>query len=87
MTFDETREYTGMLDDDGEPIYVGDKICFSFGIPPIHVTAPVEKIGEVYWAMTPQYTPKKCSLKRLKDHVGNIYLSAESMREREDGDT
>lgn len=82
MTFDETKDYTGVMDDDGEPIYVGDKITFCFGIPPVHVTAPIEKIGQVYFAMTPDYTPKKCSLTRLKSHVGNIYLSRESIAER-----
>lgn len=72
-----TGEYTGVKDDDGYKLCVGDIVRFSFGIPPIVVAAPIEEIDGRYYAMTPDHNPKKCELRRLRQHVGNIYRGKE----------
>lgn len=61
------------IDSDGERVKAGDSIEFSFGIPPVRVIAKVERIGSRLYAMTPDHTPKRCELKRLRECVGCFY--------------
>lgn len=60
-------------DDDGNRVTEGDTIHFSYGIPPIGVDAPIERINSILYAMTPGHNPKKCRLSELYEHVGNFY--------------
>lgn len=66
------KEFTGIVDDEGEKIYVGDTIHFSYGIPPIGVNAEIAKKGNSFIALTPDHNPKTVSLKTLQKY-NNIY--------------
>ena len=63
-------------DDEGERVTEGDVIHFSYGIPPIGVDAPIERVNGVLYAMTPEHNPKKCRLSELREYVGNFYKQA-----------
>ena len=62
-----------MKDDDGKTVKAGDTIYFSYGIPPIRVDAPVVKEGGKLVAITKGHNPEKCSLKELKEYVGQFW--------------
>jgi len=78
-------KYTGVKDDDGEKLYVGDSVRFSYGIPPVAVIAPIVEIKshqrDCIYALTPDHSPKKCLLRKLRQNVGNIYLDNRSKSE------
>lgn len=60
-------------DDDGQEILAGDRVSFSYGIPPICVVAPVvDKDGELY-VLTPEHNPKECPLAKLEGAVGAFW--------------
>jgi hypothetical protein len=61
------------MDSDGETVHDGDYISFSYGIPPLVVVAKVIQKGKCLFALTPDHTPKECSLKKLKKRVGDFY--------------
>jgi hypothetical protein len=61
------------VDDDGEIITDGDHVSFSFGIPPIHVVAPVVAVQGELWILTPGYNPTRCKLTELREYVGGFY--------------
>ena len=63
-------------DSDGNRVTGGDIVSFSYGIPPVGVVAPIERINGVLFAMTPAHNPKYCRLSELADHVGDFYLEA-----------
>jgi hypothetical protein len=62
-----------LLDDDGEKVRAGDSIRFSYGIPLIHVIAPVIKRSGRLIALTPGHDPKEMALRNLRRHVGCWY--------------
>lgn len=64
---------TGIKDDDGEDIYIGDTIHFFYGIPPICVDAPVVVRGGEILVLTPEHSPKQCKLKNLKKYAGSFW--------------
>jgi len=68
------RTYTGQKDDDGNKVYVGDIVHFSFGIPPIGVDAPIRVIDGKNYAITKGHKPDKCLFRSLRRHVGNYYI-------------
>jgi len=60
-------------DSDGRTIKAGDKIRFSYGIPPVGVVADVVDRGGQLVALTPDHLPKECLLTQLRKHVGCFY--------------
>ena len=62
-----------LLDDDGEKVRAGDEVCFSYGIPPVHVTAPIVKRNGRLIALTPGHDPEEIALRNLRKHVGCWY--------------
>ncbi len=63
-----------MKDSDGRPLKLGDKIVFSFGIPPTQVIGPIEEIDGKVYVMTKEHKPDKCLLSELEKHVGHFSL-------------
>jgi hypothetical protein len=62
-----------LRDDDGQWVTAGDRIRFSFGIPPIAVEAEViERNGRLI-ALTPGHTPSECLLRSLRNYVGEWF--------------
>lgn len=57
-------------DSDGKSVKAGDVVCFSFGIPPVYVEAPIILLNDRLYASTPNHNPTKCLLSTLKKHVG-----------------
>jgi len=62
-----------VLDSDGEEVMAGDRICFSYGIPPVTVTAIVAERDGKLIALTPRHNPAECSLRSLKQHVSGFW--------------
>lgn len=58
------------LDCDGNRVTEGDRIQFSYGIPPVSVTAKVIEIDGKLMAIVRGHTPRFCFLKKLKKAVG-----------------
>lgn len=63
-------------DDNGEWVYEGDTITFSYGIPPVAVMAKIDCINEKLWARPinrdtnhDRYV-KSCPLRALRRYVG-----------------
>jgi len=73
LVVQERSRLSPSVDDDGEIITDGDSVCFSFGIPPIRVVAPVVTIHGELWILTPVYNPTRCKLKELRECVGGFY--------------
>ena len=57
-------------DDDGEFVYAGDKVQFSYGIPPVGVTGKVIERDGTLIVLTPGHKPKECKLRSLRRYVG-----------------
>lgn len=65
-------------DSDGNVVKPGDYIQFSYGIPPVGVRAKViERDGRLI-ALTPGHNPAECSVRSLKGHVGDFWISKQS---------
>jgi len=62
------------IDDDGNFILPGSSVSFSYGIPPVHVIAPVVTIDGELWVLTPGHNPTRCKLSELRECVGGYYL-------------
>ena len=58
-------------DENGEWVYEGDFITFSFGIPPIKVTALVINRSETLWVLPDNPRYAECPLRGLRRHVGS----------------
>lgn len=71
-----------MLDSDDKIVKAGDKIIFSYGIPPVRVIAPIVLEDGKLVAITKGHTPSKCELKKLKKYVGQFYLYEEPHRQK-----
>lgn len=57
-------------DSDGNKIQAGDKISFSYGIPPVRVIAKVVQRGRSLIAIVPEpHKPSECNVKTLKKYV------------------
>lgn len=56
-------------DSDGKIVRAGDRIRFSYGIPPIVVVAEVVERDGVLIALTPGHNPDECKLRTLRRHV------------------
>jgi hypothetical protein len=64
-----------LLDDDGRRTRAGDRICFSYGIPPVYVIARVVKRGKSLIALTPGHNPPEQNLRSLRRAVGSWHLA------------
>jgi hypothetical protein len=63
-------------DDDGRPTRHGDKVRFSFGIPPLTVIGDIaEEDGKLY-VLTPNNNPKRYRLNKLRACVGGWWKEA-----------
>ena len=62
-------------DSDGVKVKAGDVVTFSYGIPPVGVTAPIiERDGELI-ALTTGHNPSECAVSSLRKHVGDFWVS------------
>lgn len=59
-----------MKDDDGNDVRVGDRITFSYGIPPVWVIGTIVLRKRRWVVLTPGHNPPTCRLKRLRKYVG-----------------
>lgn len=62
-----------MIDDDGNRVYAGDVVRFSYGIPPVCVKAKLVQRGNKLIALTPGHTPVECNLRSLRRYVGGWF--------------
>lgn len=69
-------------DEDGNKVRDGDRITFSYGIPPVVVRATVQEIDGVLWAMTPGHKPDRCRLNRLRSIIGCFYKDRPTQGEK-----
>ena len=60
-------------DYDGLKVTEGDKISFSYGIPPVSVVAPIVRKNGVLTVLTPGHNPNSCPLSKLKEYVGQFW--------------
>ena len=65
---------TGIFDDFGDEVKVGDYVSFSYGIPPTGVRALVVFEDGEFWVLTPRHNPKRGKLETLEDNVGCFYI-------------
>jgi len=57
-------------DDDGEWVYAGDTITFSFGIPPVRVKARIMNRSGTLWVLPHNPRTEGCPLRALRGYVG-----------------
>lgn len=62
-----------MRDDDGKWVSAGDRIRFSYGIPPVGVDGKVVDRKGKLWVLTTGHIPGACPLRRLRRHVGEWF--------------
>ena len=58
-------------DDDGEWVYAGDTITFSYGIPPINVRAKIINRSGTLWVLPKNQRCAECCLRSLRLYVGS----------------
>jgi hypothetical protein len=56
-----------MHDSDRRTVKAGDVIQFSYGIPPVRVTAEVIEENGKLVALTPGHNPEQATLKQVRD--------------------
>jgi hypothetical protein len=62
-----------LLDDDGKRTGAGDRIWFSYGIPPVRAEARIVQMGNSLIAFIQGHTPSRAFLRGLRRHVGCWY--------------
>jgi hypothetical protein len=60
-------------DADGFEVRAGDKVSFSFGIPPRRVEGVLFERGGKLIMPTPDVLPREATLNQLRFHVGGFY--------------
>ena len=61
-------------DSDGIGVRAGDKVRFSYGIPPVSVCAPViERDGQLI-ALTVGHNPSECPVSAIRKHAGDFWI-------------
>lgn len=71
-----TKSDLFLLDDDGEETRAGDKVRFSYGIPPVSVLAVIVRERNSLYALCFGHKPETVNLRSLRRHVGNWYKEA-----------
>jgi hypothetical protein len=66
------------IDSDGKTVQAGDRVQFSYGIPPIGVTGAVVLRGGRLVVLTPGHRPRRLALDVLSRHVGDWWRVDES---------
>ena len=62
-----------LKDDEGLTVMAGDKIRFSYGIPPVVVVADVVQRGKSLIVLCPGHNPPECNLRSLRKYVSCWY--------------
>lgn len=62
-----------MRDDAGQTVKAGDRVMFSYGIPPVFVSAKLVQKGNILIALTPGHKPASCKLRNLRKYVGEWF--------------
>ena len=62
-----------IIDDDDHEIKAGDRVSFSYGIPPVYVEGEVIRKSGRLVVLTPGHKPESCAMYRLRDCVGGFY--------------
>ena len=57
-------------DDEGEWVYAGDTISFSYGIPPVRVKAQIMNRSGTLWVLPDNRRYAECPLRALRGYVG-----------------
>lgn len=70
----ELIQFTGIKDRNGEDVWEGDIVHFSYGIPPVGVNAPIEFLNGSFYAITDGHKPRKAILGELNDYVGDFEI-------------
>jgi len=68
-----TSRCSVMLDDDGVRVRAGDRVRFSYGIPPVAVESKIVQRSGKLIALTPGHNPAECTLRSLRRNVGEWY--------------
>ena len=55
-------------------MYEGDIVEFTYGIPPVHVTAKVVFKKGSFLVLTPGHKPESSPLGELEEYVGDFYV-------------
>jgi hypothetical protein len=64
--------YPTAKDTEGNTLFHGDEILFSFGTPSVTVRAKLRAISGELWALTPDHNPPLCPLSELEECVGRF---------------
>ena len=64
---------TRLRDDDGAWVAAGDRIRFSYGIPPACVIADIVSRGGELVGLAPDHNPPEFLLRSLRNYVGVWY--------------
>lgn len=67
-------------DDDGNWVYEGDTITFSYGIPPIKVTAKIMNRSGTLWVLPQNPLTEGCPLRALRSYVGAWWKHEDNKR-------
>jgi hypothetical protein len=60
-------------DSDGNKTTAGDKVRFTYGIPPVLVIGDVIERNSSLIVLTPGHSPSECNLRSLKRYVGEWF--------------
>ncbi len=63
-----------LVDCEGVEVRAGDIVHFSYGIPPVGVSAPVVRRGGKLIAITKGHNPEQCPVSELEEHVGVFWV-------------
>ncbi len=62
-----------LRDAEGDPLYDGDHVTFSYGIPPRRSHGILQLRGREMWVLTPDDNPKESTLADLIECVELVY--------------
>lgn len=65
---------TGIDDVNGDPVFTGDTVAFSYGIPSAGVRGSVVDENDEFWVLTPGHNPDRIKLTSLRSSVGDFWV-------------
>ena len=65
---------TGIDDINGDPIFTGDTVAFSYGVPGVGVRGSVVDENDEFFVLTPGHTPDRIKLASLAAYVGDFWV-------------